>query len=67
MSSTQELKRAILTGNIAKVERLLRQTKSEGILPRTTIIQIENYISMSKWETSGESMSKLRAIVATKL
>jgi len=65
MSATQELKRAIATNNMTMAERALREIKQQGALPRTTIIQIENYIAMSKWETSGAA--KLRAIVATKL
>jgi len=67
MSVAQELKKAIATENLSKAERILRQAKEQGILPRTTIIQIENYIAMSRWETTGESMAKLRALVATKL
>lgn len=68
MSATQELKRAIIRGNLGKAEKLVRKARSEGVLPQSTLIAIQNQIAMARWETkSSTAMNKLRAIVATKI
>ena len=67
MSATQELKRAIVRGDLGKAEKLLRRARSEGVLPQQTLITIQTQLAMARWETNSNSLNKLRAIVATKI